>query len=86
MSALVFFFAACFVITVFGAYAFMFVASFFVDGNAPRVAGFSYAIGNAGMANFFNDGGMTQVAALVGAISALTLVWYLFFKRVKAHG
>lgn len=64
-----------------------FVASSIVASPAAPVAGFSFACGCAFVGGFRGiDGGddAGKVAVTVGMALALTLLWYLYFKREKA--
>ena len=59
------------------------VANFFLDRKSARIAGFAFSIGSLSGLTHFNDGGSSQLAAAIGAIAGLLLVWYLFFKETR---
>ena len=65
------------------------VAGSLVSQDAAPIAGFAFACG-VGFAGGFRGISPSSEAELVGLslgiFAGLVLVWYLFFKRVKANG
>lgn len=88
MNAAVFF-VAIFLGVILHAFLVRWVASHFVAMDTSNVAGFSFVVGMAYMVSSrINDEQQfaVKVAVSCAYLLALTVIWYLFFKREKANG
>ena len=84
------FFVVAVISTILTGFLARWIAGYFVSDDAAPIAAFSFILGGGSLVTLGIGIDATErvqdAAAALGTIVGATIIWYLFFKRVMAHG